>query len=165
MLAYTKNMRFFVLATPAPEPKTTNTKTVGIFLAGVIVMMVVTQLFSYELFAGVIDAFLNNSPLASVVAACIVTLEVAAVPFLLRMQLSLAARYVSMVAGWLTTTFWLGISLYGSITFGMYDNAGFLGDTIILPGGWWAVFFSSGLVVLAVWASWGMWPAPRSKVR
>jgi len=111
MLAYTKSMRFFVTATPAPEPKTKNVKTISSFLAGVFVVMVVAQLFSYEHFPDVMSLFFNSSQLVLVVAACIVTLEVAAIPFLLRMQLSPAARYVSMVAGWLVALFWLIVSL------------------------------------------------------
>ena len=165
MLAYTKSMRFFVTATPAPEPKTKNVKTISSFLAGVFVVMVVAQLFSYEHFPDVMSLFFNSSQLVLVVAACIVTLEVAAIPFLLRMQLSPAARYVSMVAGWLVALFWLIVSLGAAATWGTYDNAGFLGDTVTLLGGWWAVFFSLGLVVLAVWASWGMWPGSRPSKR
>ena len=156
-------MRFFATATPAPKPKTKNSKIVSVFLAGLFIIMVVAQLFSYERFADVIGVFVGDSPIVSVVAACIVTLEVAAIPFLLGMQLSFAARYVSMAAGWLVVLFWLVVSLATLIRLGMYDNAGFLGDTVALPGGWWAVFFSLGLATLSVWASWGMWPASRTK--
>lgn len=158
MLAYTKSMRFFVTATPAPEPKTKNVKTISVFLAGIFIVMVVSQLFMYERFSDVIDVLLSNVSLAMIASACVVTLEVAAIPFLLGMRLSPAARYVSMVAGWLTSVFWLVHSLVASIALGFYDNAGFLGDTVALPGGWWAVFFSLGLAVLTIWASWGMWP-------
>jgi hypothetical protein len=153
----------FAKSTPAPQPKTHNIRTVSIFYAIVLVVMAVLQLFSYEHFAAVFDTFrFPGGQISSVVAvALLVTLEVAALPFLLSMQLSRAARVISMVACWLVAIAWLKISLWTLLMVGVVENSGLLGATIAVPGGTWLVFFSLGLCTLAAWTSWGMWPGQR----
>lgn len=158
-------MRFFVQATIAPQPKTKNTVVVATFFATLLTVMAVAQLFTFERFPSVLETVVGDGTFAQLLAALVVTIEIAAIPFLLRLRLSPAARFVSMAAGWISALFWVVISVFASSMFGMYDNAGFLGDTIALPGGWWAVFFSLGLAVLAAWASWGMWPFSGRKSR
>ena len=123
--------------------------------------LAVCQLFTFEKFPGVIMQLglpWNNEIAASLQAALLVILEVAALPFLLFMPLSRLARVVSMVAGWMVIVWWVGITLWSNGATTESLNSGLLGATIELPAGWWMLFFTGALAVLAGWAAWGMWP-------
>jgi hypothetical protein len=155
-------MSVFVQATAAPKPKTKNIRTVGVALAGVFVMMVVAQLFTFEKFPEVISAMwlMPDQSLTSVKAAIIVALEVAAIPFLLAMRLSPLMRIFSMAAGWLVIAAWLIVTLCQNLSSNVIANSGLLGATVKLPVGWWDVLLCVALGILAAWAAWGMWPFP-----
>lgn len=157
--AYTGAM-IFAKSTTAPIPRSKNSRIIGTVLAGLLVIMAVAQLFTFEDFPGVIaDMWLPGwENFAAVLAAVIVTAEVFAVPFLLGMRLSIAMRIVSMVLGWVVVAVWAAISLWQNMTANTIGNAGILGNTASLPVGWWSVFVFAAMGVLVVWASWGMWP-------
>jgi hypothetical protein len=63
-----------------------------------------------------------------------------------------------MIFGWIVPILWFKLGLWLVITENAVSNMGFLGSVVILAPGWWNVMFSLALGVLAVWASWGMWP-------
>jgi hypothetical protein len=157
---YTTNMSFFVSATEAKHPKTKNSQVAAMILAAFLIIMVVGQLFTYEKFAEVIDAFdfFSDKEISMIVAALIVVFEVASLPFLLKMRLSPLARVVSMAAGWLVLLFWFGMSVWLNITFSLAPNSGVLGDTVHLPIGGWMVSFFGALILLDLWACDGLWP-------
>lgn len=159
-MTYTTSMTFFVKATPAPKPKTDTVRSISIGLAAIFILMAVAQLFTFEKFPTVIfNMWMAGGDIfAPVWAAIIVTLEVAAVPFLLMMRLSPAARFVSMVAGWLSITLWMGIFVWQNTEHAVVANSGILGATLRVPAGWWSVLFMAALAVLAAWCAWGMWP-------
>lgn len=156
-------MSFFVQPTTAVKPKTSNIRVVSLTLAAVFVMLAVTQLFKFESFPAVIAGFWlpGGEPTSKLVAALLVTGEVMALPFLLSIRLSPAMRVCSMVLGWLTIAGWLFLALWANLTTNVVGSMGLFGATLRLPVGWWAVFFFAALGVLAVWASWGMWPGAR----
>ncbi|HRQ87046.1 MAG TPA: hypothetical protein PLY16_02960 [Candidatus Saccharibacteria bacterium] len=151
-------MAFFVSATTAPSPKTTNSKTIAIAYAALLTTFAVTQLFWFENLPTLFESFGFEPVLAVLSAALIVSLEVLAIPFLLRMRLSPAFRYLSMACGWLVAIFWISVSLYVMISGAHVSTIGFLGSEIPITPGWWAVFMSFALLVMATWASWGLWP-------
>jgi hypothetical protein len=156
-------MSIFIQPTVAPEPKSPLTEKIAMLLAGVFVLLAVGQLFSFEDFPAVIEAWHLPSVGAGVavlLAAFVVVLEVLAIPFLLRMRLSPAMRLVSMSSGWLVGAWWLLVTLWQN-TAGVAANVGLLGATVQLPAGWWAVFFVVAIGVLVAWASWGLWPVRR----
>ena len=158
-------MSFFVKSTLATRPKTKNVRPISLGLAAVFIIMAVSQLFTFESFPEVINAMgvPGSGDFASVRAAIIVTLEVAAVPFLLGMRLSPAMRIVSMVSGWLAILIWFIDSLWINLLDVKPASNALLGDTITTPVGWWSVFFCLGLGVLAIWSAWGMWPHVSTK--
>ena len=124
--------------------------------AAFFILLAVAQLFTFERFAEVLQLhYAGLGGGVAVSAACIVTLEVAAIPFLLAMPLSKAARVLSMVAGWLAVATWCALSLLSAAG---GDGTALLGATVELPGGWWTVCFTVALGVLTAWVSWGMWP-------
>lgn len=154
-------MSFFVTATDPPQPKTKNVRKISLLLAGILLAMVVAQLFSFEKFPNVIaDMHLPGGEVfAKLRAALIVTFEVFALPFLLGMRLSPAMRIVSMVAGWAVVMGWLAAAILMDKTV----NSGLLGATVPLASGWWMIFFVVGLGVLVAWSAWGMWPLKPSR--
>lgn len=130
--------------------------------AALFVVLVVPQLFTFERFAEVLQLqYASFASVAPVLAACIVTLEVAAIPFLLAMPLSAAARVLSMAAGWLVAGAWFVLSVIALLQGN--KSTVLLGATIELPGGWWTVCFTLGLGVLVAWVSWGMWPPAKRR--
>ena len=157
-------MTFFVKATSAPKPKTDTVRSISLGLAGIFILLAVAQLFTFEKYPSVISNMwlYGGDAFAPVWAAVIVTLEVTAVPFLLMMRLSPAARFVSMVAGWLSIILWLGIFIWQNIEYAVIANNGILGATLRIPAGWWSVLFWIALGVLAAWSAWGMWPVKRA---
>jgi len=153
-------MKLLADATDAPKPKTPNAQYVAWGVAAVFMVMAVAQLFAFEDFPAVIEDFWLSLDDRGVqlLAAIIVTLEVTALPFLLSMRLSLLARIVSMIAGWLVIAIWLGLLLWQNVSVNVIANNGLLGETIALPVGAWSVLFMLTLAVAMAWASWGMFP-------
>ncbi len=158
-------MSVLVKSTPAPAPRTDTAAKISILYAAILVVMAVAQLFTFEEFLPYIQSL--HLPLSTstiyVLGPLIVISEVFAVPFLLRMWLSLAFRYLSMFLGWMAAGLWLFISFWTVTSSTSVDTVGFLGTVVSLVPGWWAVFISLALGVLAAWSSWGLWPGKRTK--
>lgn len=148
----------FVQSTTAPKPRTRHSANIALFFAGIVLVMALGQLFSFEKFIPLIESYElpGGAGTALIVACVLVTLEVFALPFLLRMQLSKLMRTVSMVAGWLVVTAWLKLVVWANLTVNEVDNIGLFGVHVPLPVGWWAVLFVIALGILAAWASWGL---------
>lgn len=158
-------MSFFVTPTPAPKPRSKDVKTVATFYAALLTVMLITQLFTFEKFLTLlVDYDLPGGEVtAYLTAALIVVVELLALPFLLRMSLSPAFRWVSMVAGWLVALVWVKLTLWQVMTQPLTETVGFLGTVVDTMPGWWAVCLSASFGVLATWASWGMWPKKRAR--
>lgn len=157
-------MSIFAKSTLPPPVRAKDAVNVARLYAAILVVMVVGQLFSFEKFIPLVTTFQlpGGEAAGVVVAALIVTCEVLALPFLLRMRLSPAMRALSMVCGVLAATAWLKLTIWLNVTVGAADSVGFLGTSVDLPVGWWAVCFSLALLVLSIWVGWGMWPFVRS---
>ena len=150
---------------PAPKPKTDISKQIALIYAALLVIMSVAQLFSFEDFLQLVPSF--NLPIGSglshALPAILVASEVFAIPFLLRMALSPGFRWFSMFLGWLVAGLWLFISSWVVMTHQPVETIGFIGTvTNLIPGGW-AVCMSLAFAILAAWASWGLWPATKTK--
>lgn len=158
-------MSIFVKALPATKPKTTEAKKVAIVYAALLVVMAVTQLFTFEEFIVHIQQL--NLPVGEfgsyALAPLIVVAEVFAIPFLLRMTLSPAFRYVSMFLGIVAAGLWLFISLSLVLAHSTAVTVGFLGTLVDLTPGWWAVSISFALLILATWSAWGLWPSKKAR--
>lgn len=159
---YTEGMKFFVSPEVASKPLTPQSSQVSLLFAGLIALMAVAQLFTFEDFIFLIEDL--SLPLALpplLTASFMVIAEVMALPFLLRMTLSPAFRWLSMALGWLVVVFWLFVSFWIWLQSPQVDTVGFLG-AITLPPGPWMVLFSISLAILAIWSSWGLWPGRHS---
>ena len=160
-------MSIFVQATPAPKPKTKDVRTIATFYAGILLLMAVAQLFTFDEFTKLVASFMlpSGERAARLLAAILVTAEVFALPFLLRMRLSPAFRWLSMVLGWVVALIWAYISIWLVSQDTLINNIGFLGTAIGAMPGWWAIFLSIAFGILAAWSAWGMWPAAPSAKR
>jgi len=129
----------------------------------ILIVFVLAQLFTFDDFLILLDSFWlpGGKPVACLLGSIIVVCEVFAVPFLLNVKMSPLMRDISMVLGWLVPIIWLKLSLWLVLTVNAVSNIGLLGTKIRLMPGWWAVFFSVALGVLAFWSSWGLWPLAR----
>jgi hypothetical protein len=157
---YTLSMTVFARATSASTPKTKNVQQIAIFYAAVLVVMAVAQLFTFNDFLTLMTSFEfpGGIQYAHFIAALVVVAEVFALPFLLRMPLSPAFRWLSIICGWLVSLIWVKISIWLVLKDTPINNIGFFGTTVNVMPGWWAVFISLAFGILAAWASWGMWP-------
>jgi len=153
-------MSVITKATPAKESRTRESQKIAYMYAAILIVFALTQLFNFDEFLELLESFWlpGGVPVANLLGSMIVVSEIMALPFLLRMQLSPLMRIISMVFGWLTPLIWLKLALWLNLTVNAVSNMGFLGTTVHLTPGWWAVFFSVAIGILAAWASWGLWP-------
>jgi len=153
-------MRFFVKATAAPKPKTAETRQVAYFYAGILVIILLCQLFTFDDFLLLIESFWlpGGVPLAHLLGGVIVACELLALPFLLGMKLSSLMRVICMICGWLVSFIWIFLSLWLILTVNNISNIGILGTVVDILPGWWAVFIWLAIGILSAWSSWGMWP-------
>lgn len=148
----------------APKPRTKESRQVAYVYAAVLIIIVLCQLFSFEKFLVLLEGF--NLPggdvMAHLVGGLIVISEVFALPFLLELDLSTLMRVVSMVFSWIVPAFWLKLALWLVLTTNTATNIGILGTVVSVIPGWWMVYISAALGVMAAWSTWGLWPGKRS---
>jgi hypothetical protein len=159
------SMSVFVKATAAPTPRTEASKQVSLCYAGILTVMAVAQLFTLEEFMEYVTQL--QLPFTQTMEYLFVPLliitEVFAIPFLLRMRLSPAMRVVSMAFGWVVAIAWIFVNVW-IVSQGIpVESVGFLGAVIAIIPGWWAVFVSVALLLLAIWSSWGLLSGRRPK--
>jgi hypothetical protein len=153
-------MKIFVKATPAKKAKTKDSQNIAYMYAVILVIFVVAQLFTFDKFLPLLENFAlpGGVPIAHLFGGLFVASGVLALPFLLGFKLSPLMRFVSMVLGWLVPAMWLSVTLWLVFSTNSVTNVGFLGTVVKLMPGWWAVFVSIALGVLAAWSTWGLWP-------
>ncbi len=153
-------MKFLARVSVAPEAKSAETKKIALVYAGLLTLMVLGQLFAYEKFPALLEAYQLPGGVATahLLAAVIVISEVFALPFLLRMKTSPLMRYKSMACSWLIAVIWLTLGIILTFANPAVANVGLLGAKMQLEPGIWALCVPIGMVILSIWASWGMWP-------
>ncbi len=131
------------VAVAPPKVRHKKAPLMGWIAAGLMCAFAVVHLFRIDTFVPEMShVFADNRLVTAWVASAIVTAEVFAVPFLLRMRLSPLAQYVSGALGVFVPLFWLLIAIW---TYGTSVSTAQLGEFHILP--------SSGLLIVAD----GMW--------
>lgn len=156
-------MTILTKATSAKKPKTNESRNIAYIYAAILVIFALFQLFTFEKFLVLMDSLWlpGGKPTAYLIGSVIVVSEVMALPFLLRLKLSPLMRITSMVLGWLVPIIWLFLTLWLLLTINAVSNIGFLGTTVDLIPGWWAVFVCIAIGILAAWSSWGLWPVKK----
>lgn len=153
-------MSIFTQPVKANKPKTDLSAKMAILFAGILTIMTLAQLFTFEDFLLVLASY--NLPFSAAssyfIGALLVSMGVFSLPFLLRMTVSHAFRWFSMICSWVVVAVWLKLVLWLAIVSPGVETVGFLGSLTQAPG-WWALLFVVALVILAAWSSWGLWPA------
>lgn len=153
---------------PHPEeaevPRIASAQSIAYLYAGILVVMAVAQLFTLDSFIGLLfDIHLGVGwQITALLAPLIITLEVFALPFLLRMTVSRAFRWVSMYCGWAVALVWMYVTVTIAASGVAVQTVGFLGTIGDLVPGWWAVSIGSLFGIMATWASVGLWPGQRT---
>lgn len=123
----------------------------GLVLAGLYGFFLLTQLFTFELFADITSGY--QMPGGVVTAILLATLipiaETLALPFLVGMKLPRRLAHVSRVATIVVPSLWLVIALWTSITGNVFGNVGIFGATLPTVNGWWFIVFAA----LLLWAA------------
>ncbi|NTW61517.1 hypothetical protein HGB24_02420 [Candidatus Saccharibacteria bacterium] len=155
----------FAVASPAKQPKTKETENIAYILAFIFIIMVVCQLFSFDELLPLLSSLSlpGDRPTAYLLGGLIVTGEVLSLPFLLSMAMSQLMRFVSMVFCWFVPAIWIFLSIWQMISNKSADNIGFLGTVVNIRSGWLATLYMLAVMVLSIWASWGMWPLDSRK--
>jgi len=153
-------MNFLHSATVAPAAKTVSSRRAALLYAALLTVMATAQLYSFDDFLKLVKSYGDISAVggAYFVAAFIVTSEVLALPFLLRMSLSPAFRRVSMVLGLIAAAVWVKVAIWLTIQGTGSSNVGFLGTVVDVTPGWGAILVSLFLLSLAIWSVWGLRP-------
>lgn len=123
---------------------TKTTRIVGWMAAGMMIVMLLAQLYGYEAFANILRDVLpsHDATQATIAAGMIVIVELLSLPYLIEMRLSALMRRVSIVFGLAIGGFWLLMPL----TSAHAENSGLFSDTLELPGGVLALLWSLVLV-------------------
>ena len=124
------------------------TKLIARFCAGMLLIMLLAQLYKYDDFASVLSIILpvNNQQTSTILAACIVFAELFSFPYLLGMYVSKLMRVVSAIFATSVISFWL----ISALTNAHASNSALLSTAVSLQGGvislLWVVAMASSLV-------------------
>lgn len=134
-------------------------RAMALGLAGVLVIMAVGQLFTFDETIDVVArfGFVSSHAAALSYMAVVAVCEVLALPFLLRMRLSVLMRALSTLCGWIATLLWLKISVAATSNNLIHSNIGFFGEKVPVPVGWWVIVYSLLLVSVMALVTWAFW--------
>ena len=128
----------------------TNARAARLLLAGYIIILLLLQLFSFDVFPAMLAGIGLDGVWSYIAAIALVVVELLALPFLLQMKLSKKFLNVSMISGGVAL---LVLSILEVWAFTAGQSVLF-GATFDLPGGSWSI-----LLLLALWLlfAWGAW--------
>ncbi|OYX41433.1 hypothetical protein B7Y94_05100 [Candidatus Saccharibacteria bacterium 32-49-12] len=159
-------MKYPIVATEAPALRHRFVDKIALVYAGFIVVMLLTQLFTFESWLELVVAMDITTSLGGgyLIAGLVVGIELLALPFLLRMYLSPAFRWLSMIFGWLVGALWLFFSQWTMTVTPEFENVGFFGTIVEISPGWWAIVLSFVMLAVSSVIIWGMGPELRRRL-
>lgn len=124
----------------------------GLLLAGVYLVLIISQLFTYEKFYDVIAGLgLGGGKIFTcVLIGLLPLLEVAALPFLLSMNIPTAVRSISRIAVVAAPSLWLLLYTVAIVQGADGIGAGLLGATVHTTLSWWLVLAVAAMTACAV---------------
>lgn len=157
-MVHTLNMNIFPKAVDAPKPLSKEAVYVALFQAGVLVIIILAQLFTYEDMLAIFSSmYLADATNTHLIASSLVAAEVFSLPFLLRLRLSPAMRVFSMLLLWIVSSFWFLLGVLLPLKEPAMTSTGLMGglvDVSFVP----LIIFGSVFAMLTIITSWGMWP-------
>ncbi len=142
------------IATDPPKLRVKRGPLLGWIAAVIMIGFALVHLFRIDTFIPELAmVFDNNQDLAQVFAAGIVTMEVFALPFLMRMRLSPLAHYVSGALAVIVPLKWLLISVW---MYGADYSTAQLGEFVALPSNWLLVGANFVWLVFSYYTIWAL---------
>ncbi|MFZ1812614.1 MAG: S24/S26 family peptidase [Candidatus Saccharimonadales bacterium] len=139
---------------PAPTLRSKNGATLGWVAAVVMIAFAVIHLFRIDTFVPELSRVLGNDRTLTLwVASAVVASEVFAVPFLLRMRLSVLAQYVSGALSVLVPLWWCSVAIW---TYGSGLSTAQLGEFKALPSSFVLIAFNMLWVIFAYGTIWAL---------
>lgn len=138
-----------------PPAVSTRRRLLGLGYAAILAVMALLQLFHFEEFLVIIQSYnIWNSPGdAALFATGIVVMEIFALPYLLRMRLSVAFRALSVIFSVVVPILWLYAVV---LLFGTATPTGLLGDKIVVYATGWSLTYAIILLAVAIKAAWAL---------
>lgn len=140
-------------AKPTKPPKLAEPRLFWIPMAtaGLLVVLVLAQLGSFEEFALAVGSYgIFNGRGAAIFAITIAALEILALPALFRLMLSSAMRYISTGAILASPILWFILISFAFVTGMPIENTGLFGGILEFPVAIYTVLFSGLLLFMAV---------------
>ncbi len=148
-------MKLFVSPEKAP-PAPRRAQFVATGYAVVLVGLALAQLYTFDIFVQEMPRhFTDGMIFAHLAAPLIVAMEIFALPYLLRMAVSGAFRWLSMLNSLLVPLFWFFLSMNVVMHSAGMLKAGIFGDVVTLSG-WATLGISLGLGTLAAYVVWAL---------
>lgn len=142
-------------ATGGKLPKDAIARCGSLFVATWLVLMLLGQLFTFEDMPSLLVAYAEwlTIETATLLTVVIVVLELAALPALLHMRLSLLARTSGWLAGALAIDAWLFLTVWVMFR-GVVVPAALFGSKVTVSVDWWMMTFLVTIGVLYIVAFW-----------
>lgn len=151
------------MAVDAPKPRAKQAVSVGLVQAGILVVLILAQLFTFEDYLNIFySMYLWDKPLTYLFASTIVAAEVLSLLFLLRLKLSPAMRVFSMFLLWFVSATWVSLSVFLPINQPALSTTGLLGGLVDITS-WQLAVFGIVFSILTIINSWGMWPIEKKR--
>ena len=149
---YTEDMKRYIQRSLPSEFFANPAYIRALALGFVYLFLAITQLFTYEKFAGITQLYMlpGDGFTTVVLAGLLPSLEVASMPFLLSMKVSNRTYHVSRIATIAAPVLWLLVALWLVLTADMETESGLMGATIPVGSGLWLVAFAALLVWSAI---------------
>jgi hypothetical protein len=154
-----------ITAVEASKPRSESAKIAGWVYTAILVVMALGQLYAFEKFIPLVAEYglPGGESTATLYASLIVILEVLALPYLLRMRVSPLFRWMSLVCSVAIAGVWIKLALWAHYTDAVVENSGLLGTKVNVPVGAVSLLASVGLLALALYCAWGLWPVRTRK--
>jgi nickel-type superoxide dismutase maturation protease len=142
------------IAQDPPKLRTKQGPIFGWIAAVILIVFSLVHLFRIDTFVPELSLALgSNQTLTLWVASILVSMEVFALPFLMRMRLSPLAQYVSGAFAVIVPLVWLLISIW---TFGTNSSTAQLGEFVSLPSSWVLILTNLLWLVFSYYTIWAL---------
>lgn len=142
----------FPIAQPAPKLRDKRGTVLGWIGAGIMICFALIHLFRIDTFVPEMTRVVGNTGALWLVSG-IVCMEVFALPFLLRMRLSILAQYMSGLFVVVVPLVWLLIAIW---TYGTGVSTAQLGEFVNLPSNWLLLLLNLLWLLGSYYAIWAL---------
>lgn len=138
-----------IKAPSSKQTRVSSTRVARLALGGYLMIFLLGQLFTFEKFPALLQAIGLSAPLAVVIAAVLVGVELLAMPFLIGLDVRRWVYRLSRMCCFMALVL---LSVIEVVAF-MSETSVLFGATFDLPGGLWSLSLLLALWALLVWSS------------